>query len=250
MATFPKIDLPKNYDPHDPELKKKLHPKADEKNLILERSYGPILACGSKKNNGCRNVAGKGTDHLGYGRCKYHGGNNTGPKTKKGKAKSSQNARKHGFYSDALHDEEAELYNELLEKKDEILSLQHEITALRAKIVLYLKKWKDKYNRRYEEQLKETGDEKQARAYAELKTRVKFQQKSDGGYSYYTAGTIEDNALDRALNTLARLIEKHARLTEDTPDDLVGRINSELRAASQGEVNVSWGSGPQKRQDK
>src|SRR4051794_40675187 len=33
--------------------------------------------CGSKKKNGdiCRKFAGEGTEHFGYGRCKYHGGN-------------------------------------------------------------------------------------------------------------------------------------------------------------------------------
>lgn len=254
MAVFPKIELPDNYDPYDEELKKKLNPNADEKNFIKERPFGPILACGSKARASggyCNAMAGRGTDHTGYGRCKHHGGKSTGPKTKKGKKKASQNGRVHGFYSDALMDDEADLYNEFLNNKDEILSLQHEITALRAKIVVYLKKWKKKYNRYYKDKLEKTdGDERAAQAYAELKTRVKFSKKSEGGYSYYTAGTIEDNALDRALNTLARLIEKHARLTEDTPDDLVGRINSELRAASQGEVKVSWGSGPQTRKSK
>lgn len=39
-----------------------------------ERSDYPL--CGAKKKNGeeCRAFAGQGTDHLGIGRCKYHGG--------------------------------------------------------------------------------------------------------------------------------------------------------------------------------
>ena len=253
MSASNKIKLPKNWDPDDEKLKKKINMEADKKNYVAIRQGSTVLLCGAvtraSDTDRCRNYAGMGTKHKGYGRCKYHGGNNTGPKTKKGKEKASKNSRVHGFYSDALMDEEADLYNEFLQNKDQILSLKHEITALRAKIVIYLKRWKSKFNTYYRERLKENeGDEPEAQAYAELNTRVCFSQKSDGGYSYYTAGTIEDNALDRALNTLARLIEKHARLTEDTPDDLVNNINIELRAASQGEVKTSWGTGPQTRE--
>lgn len=44
---------------------------------------GPTRAgavCGSPKKSGgtCGNAAGKGTDHLGYGHCKHHGGNSPG----------------------------------------------------------------------------------------------------------------------------------------------------------------------------
>lgn len=41
----------------------------------------------------CANVAGQGTDHLGEGKCKYHGGCSTGA------PKGNQNAVKHGLYA-------------------------------------------------------------------------------------------------------------------------------------------------------
>jgi len=42
------------------------------------QAHGTIKLCGAtSKQTGepCQNVAGKGTDHVGYGRCKFHGGN-------------------------------------------------------------------------------------------------------------------------------------------------------------------------------
>jgi hypothetical protein len=45
--------------------------------LYMEKADGSrILLCGATKKNGerCRSVAGLGTDHLGYGPCKQHGG--------------------------------------------------------------------------------------------------------------------------------------------------------------------------------
>jgi hypothetical protein len=53
--------------------------------------------CGAKNRQGdpCRQRAGWGTDHLGSGRCKLHGGRSSGP------PKGTQNALKHGLYTKA-----------------------------------------------------------------------------------------------------------------------------------------------------
>lgn len=55
--------------------------------------------CGAKARGGrpCKLVAGFGTNHVGIGKCKFHGGASTGPKSKRGKRKTSHNAEKHGF---------------------------------------------------------------------------------------------------------------------------------------------------------
>ncbi|MNI76035.1 hypothetical protein D3C73_1322320 [compost metagenome] len=67
-------------------------------------------------------------------------------------------------------------------------------------------------------------------------------------YEWYQPGTIDDRAYVRALEALGRLVEKHARLTPDGGDDLLGQINAELRAASKGKVSISWGDrGAQRR---
>jgi len=60
--------------------------------------------CGANARNGkCKKEAGWGTNHLGSGRCKYHGGvvgkNHGAPK-------GSQNALKHGIYSRVLKDDD------------------------------------------------------------------------------------------------------------------------------------------------
>ena len=230
MAKTEKLKLPEGYDPHDNDLKKQLHELADKKNFIAERQGRPILCCGARKKKSpgfCKSVAGAGTDHPGYGRCKYCGGNNTGPKTPEGKAKVAQNGRKHGFYSEVLNQAERDTYEELLEKKQ--LGLEHEIYMMKAKILAYLKRYS----------LKEQGA-----GYEGLKQWYKDGEEK----AFYHAGTIEDRPLQRALETLRRLVDSHAKLTQTTGDDLLSSINQELRAVSQGSVSLSWGGEAQKKE--
>lgn len=55
--------------------------------------------CGAKKkSNGepCRNAAGKGTDHVGYGRCKYHGGSTRNHRTNAVKIEAQKRAAEFG----------------------------------------------------------------------------------------------------------------------------------------------------------
>ena len=60
---------------------------------MVQKKDKPL--CGAKTRNGglCKSVAGKGTDHLGSGRCKLHGGASNGA------PKGNQNAKKHGIYA-------------------------------------------------------------------------------------------------------------------------------------------------------
>lgn len=225
------VKLPENYDPYNMDLKRLFHAQADEKNVIGTWNKWPALMCGAKrKGKTCGQIAGTATDHKGYGRCKHHGGRNTGPKTKEGKTITAQNPRKHGLYSSALSKDERETYEQLLE--DPAASLLDEIMMMKAKVLLYLQKWNKK--------LLEKGEEATKRWY----------QTTDQGRASYYAGTIEDRVLDRALNTLGRLVEKHARLTQSTGDDLLSQINRELRQASQGKVMVSWGGKAQEKTEK
>lgn len=221
---------PKNFDPHDVNLKKQLHDLADEKNFIDLRRDRPILVCGAKKKKGpgfCKSIAGSGTNHPGYGRCKYCGGLNTGPKTAAGKERSKMNGRKHGFYSSVLTPAERDTYETLLEQK--IVGLQDEIFMLKAKILSYLQK----------KNLFEIGAGRPETVY----------YKDGEEQAFYRAGTIEDKPLTRALETLRRLVDSHAKLTENSSDSLVESINKELQAASQGQVTLSWGTPPQQRKE-
>jgi len=92
--------------------------------------------CGATTRDGdeCQLKAGWGTDHLGEGRCKLHGGASSGPKDQSG----NQNARKHGAYEqviqDQLDDEELEIYD----KVDSDKGLDKELKILRYKLIRLL----------------------------------------------------------------------------------------------------------------
>ena len=72
--------------------------------------------CGAKTRTGtpCRRPAGWGTDHVGEGRCKLHGGRSTGAPPEK--MKGNQNAKKHGFFSKYIPQETLEIMGMLEEK--------------------------------------------------------------------------------------------------------------------------------------
>lgn len=57
--------------------------KKAEAKALLETQLG-FPVCGARNRSGgvCANKAGKGTDHLNEGRCRYHGGNNQSPLAK------------------------------------------------------------------------------------------------------------------------------------------------------------------------
>lgn len=226
-------DAKLDYEPMDPynEVeKKKLHSKADAKNRIIYARGRYTLRCGARKPKRgtdvfCKAYAGMGTDHPGYGRCKHCGGSSTGPKTPEGKAVAAQNSRTHGFYSKALRGDELTTYETLLESKE--VTLLDEIMLLKAKILTYLSKWQTKID--------ENG-EAAARNY--VTTGIEQER------TFYTASTADDRVLQRALETLRRLVDSHAKLTQDTSVGLLDTINKELRDASQGEVTLAWKARP------
>lgn len=229
--------------------KEDLNPNADEKNFVAFTSKGnkPYLACGAlsrsrRKGDLCHMTAGQGTKHVGYGRCKYHGGCNTGPSTPEAKAAVAQNATKHGFYSNALSPREREAYDDMVAKS--VVGLDHEIYMLKAKILVYLEKWREKWD---------AVNTKEGEAQADRATKVLYKESEGNSTStaYYHAGTIEDKPLIRALETLGRLVDKHAKLNPgEGGDSLVNQVNAELRAASYGQVSVTWGnSKPQTRSE-
>jgi hypothetical protein len=232
------VTLPAEYDPYDMRLKLQFNPKADALNVIAVSRKNPTLCCGAMKGGKpCKQPAGAGTSHAGYGRCKLHGGCSTGPKTPEGKAKSVANNIIHGLYASTLLPEEQEIFNQFTE--DEAGSLVYEISFLRAKIISYLAR----NSKKLEADTLQYGEEK---AYA--MSKVYYSESENGARSYYHAGTIEDRALDRALARLRHLVETHNRLKGDDEDgDIMDTINAELRAASKGSVFISWGGEAQSK---
>jgi hypothetical protein len=251
--------LPDKFDPYDMVLKQKLNTKADEMNFISVARKAPYLACGCKrKGKICKSPAGFGTPHLGYGRCKNHGGLCTGPKTPEGKARSSQNNVIHGLYRQALTPKEQAIYDKVATQS---VGLEDEIALWKAKIIVYLTKKAAEWKKQYESVASQGWTEDRAEEFADNKTRVYYSvatETEDGEFiekktHYYNAGTIEDKPLIKALETLSRLVDKHAKLNgldKSGAEDILEGINKELRAASQGQVNISWGGKAQRREDK
>lgn len=239
MATTQKVMLPEGFDPYDMRLKRQFHDQADKKNVIALSRKNYNLCCGAMHNgNPCKNPAGMGTDHKGYGRCKIHGGLATGPKTPEGKARTIAACTTHGLYSKVLLPEEEKILEDIDAEK-EFNALDMMIKVQTVKIISYLQKHKDRFIRDRDLE----GDE-----IAYRKSRV-ICREGDGMKTFYHAGTVEDNALDRAMNTLRRLIgQKHLiEGRDDGPDDIMEALNQELRAASKGEVFISWGGQAQSK---
>ncbi|GMB00088.1 HGGxSTG domain-containing protein [Pelosinus sp. IPA-1] len=216
--------------------KRIFHLSADEKNRIeINQAGREYLACGAKlrrKDGFCKFTAGRQTMHKGYGRCHLHGGLTTGPKTDEGKEKVSQNAKKHGFYSNAALTEEEQAAYDLVASQEGSTSLERMIYALKAKIVVYLTKWSAKFAK---------GGEDSTKVTYKIATENEDGDRLGAVTGVYHAGTIEDRVLLRALNELGRLVERQARLSPDAGGDLLSKINDELQAASHGKITVAWG---------
>lgn len=261
MSRIPEYKkLPENFDPKDPALKIHFNPKADDLNYISTSRKHPYLACGATKKNKqtCGQPAGFGTKHVGYGRCKHHGGCSTGPKTEEGKAAIAKNGVIHGLYRSALMPYERDLFDEFANQD---IGLEFEINMMKTKILSYLNKNAEKWQKAYQDKLAHVKDEQRAADHADRETRVWYTTVSDDGSGgiesigshYYHGGTIEDKPLIRALETLGRLVDKHAKLKgldKTDAENILDGINKELRAASHGQVSISWGGGAQQRKDK
>lgn len=217
----------------DKEKKQLLHPSADEMNRIERYRTGrEYLACGAKtrsKEGFCKQPAGRQTPHKGHGRCYLHGGMTTGPKTAAGKAKASQNGRKHGFYSPGLTPRERVVYESQTDKV--AVSLTDEIKMMRTKVLIYLEEWQAKF---------EQEGEASIRVPYRIVSETEDGERISEIAGYYRAATIEDRPLMRALNELGRMVERQARLNPDEGGDIISQINAELRAASRGQVTLSW----------
>lgn len=214
----------KEFDPYDLDRKREIHPQADAKNFLDVRQGKVVLRCGArkkKKDGLCKSIAGAGTNHSGYGRCKYCGGSNTGPKTEKGRQKSAQNARKHGLYAAYLTPNSQEVYEDLRKRKNH--GVNEEIAFLKTKMVEYLQY---------------VGIQRQAMG---LKG-TKRQTYRNGLLFEYEMGSIEDPYIQKTMEQIRRLVATNNALSTNTDVELIDEINKELREASKRAALTSWGS--------
>ena len=88
-----------------------------------------VPRCGARTRSGgsCRNKAGKGTDHVGKGRCKFHGG---------------ATPMKHGIYSTVADQRVKELMDEL-DENPMPLDVTRELNLTRALLARWLERYDD-----------------------------------------------------------------------------------------------------------
>lgn len=99
----------------------------------------------------CQNRAGFKTDHPGEGRCKFHGGQNTGPKTDDGIRRTKKNAIKTGVssdpfnYTDQLDEPEASFVDGVkrgivkrLEENKGDIDIVDEVLAMNVAIMMHI----------------------------------------------------------------------------------------------------------------
>lgn len=102
--------------------------------------------CGAKRTNKtgtCKLPAGYGTNHLGTGRCKWHGGCSTGPKV----ANTPRNPETNGLFTKYLPEETMEIVNGIQDLNTETIlwdNIKIQYAAiLRAQRIMEVKSQKD-----------------------------------------------------------------------------------------------------------
>ena len=159
--------------------------------------------CGAKTRAGtpCRRPAGWGTDHVGEGRCKLHGGKSTGAPPEK--MKGNQNAKKHGFFSRYIPQETLEIMGMLEEKSpadliwDQIM-IQY-AAIIRAQQIMYVES--------KNEIIKELKKVKNGENFTEKEWEIQFAWDRQANFL---------NAQSRAMSELRSLIKQFNELaTED-----------------------------------
>lgn len=159
--------------------------------------------CGAKTRAGtpCKRPAGWGTNHVGEGRCKLHGGKSTGAPPKK--MQNNQNAKKHGFFSRYIPKETLEIMGMLDEKSpadliwDQIM-IQY-AAIIRAQQIMYVES-KD-------EIIRELRKDKNGENFSEKEWEIQFAWDRQANFL---------NAQSRAMSELRSLIKQFNELaTED-----------------------------------
>lgn len=220
--------MPKRNQPHD------------DKNI-----------CGAKTRNGtpCQQKAGWGTDHVGEGRCKLHGGKSSGPKNQK----KNSNAKKHGLYAKYFPDDTLELFN-ALETESPLEILWSNIKIQYSAIILAQKKMRTILENSIEHESKD-GMILLNKTQTGFSKKSTIQEENTREISQvYESETVEYQryieAQSRAMNTLNNMIKNYDELcrsslateeqklrTEKLKVE-IDRINKELEADNSSNTGV------------
>ena len=105
------------------------------KNQVHDKSY---KICGAKTKRGtpCKRPAGWGTNHVGEGRCKLHGGASTGPKNQKNNKNAVTTGEHEAIWIDTLEDEEKDLLNKITLDKIKQIDNEIKLTEIRERRML------------------------------------------------------------------------------------------------------------------
>lgn len=159
--------------------------------------------CGAKTRAGtpCKQLAGWGTDHVGEGRCKLHGGKSTGPKDKVKAAtsqKKNKNAEKHGLFSKYLPSEA----NEIIDSIESINRIDLLWENIKIQAAAIIRSQKIMYVR--------DREDKDENVIERIEGDLEIEK-----YQVETAGQRQASYLDsqsRAMTTLTRMIKEYEEL--------------------------------------
>lgn len=176
---------------------------------MQNKAHNEKKKCGAKTRAGtpCQQPAGWGTNHVGTGRCKLHGGSSTGPRDKS-KIRGNKNAETHGFFSRHLPEEAFEIIQEIQKKKPidllwENIQIQY-AAIIRAQRIMYVKNKKEMIK----ELKKRKFDVKMVRGEPVptiSEEEFEFQFAWDRQATYL-------NAQSRAMSELRNMISKYEEL--------------------------------------
>lgn len=158
--------------------------------------------CGAKTRAGtpCKRPAGWGTNHVGEGRCKLHGGKSTGAPPEK--MKGNQNSTKHGLFSRYIPKETLEIMG-MLDKSDPADLLWDQIqiqyaAIIRAQSIMFVT---DK-----DEMIKELKKEKHSESGSEAEYEFQFAWDRQATFL---------NAQSRAISELRASIKQFLELSHE-----------------------------------
>lgn len=185
-----------------------------------------MAQCGAKTRQGhpCKLPAGHGTDHLGEGRCKFHGGASKGGPEKVKFKKKNKAAEKHGIYTKYLPEETLELFEQEISPIDMLwqsIMLQW-AAIIRAQKIMHVKTEKD-------HAILKSGFTEGASTSESFEVRFAFERQE----SFL-------NAQSRGLTTLARLMKQYE---EALNSELATEEQKQRIAKLKAQVEILTGAG-------